>query len=88
MGLAPEESTSLRQLPPIERFRRASELMAETQDRLWELADIRAKAMRELHRTMTRVEIAAALDLRPGAVHRIIRAKWRRGTNGPSDRSD
>jgi hypothetical protein len=72
-----DELAVLRDLPPLERLRRTSDLMAETQERLWELAEIRAKTMRELHRTMSRMEIAKALDVPPRSVHKILKSKQR-----------
>jgi DNA-directed RNA polymerase sigma subunit (sigma70/sigma32) len=72
-----DELAVLRDLPPLERLRRTSDLMTETQVRLWELAEIRAKTMRELHRTMSRIEIAQALGVPPRSVHKILKSKQR-----------
>ena len=72
-----DELAALRELPALERLRRANDLMAETQERLWELAEIRAKTMRELHRTMSRSEIAQALGVPPRSVHKILKSEQR-----------
>lgn len=62
----------LKKLPPLERARRAKELMDEARDQLAELGQIRAEATAELRSSMSAAEIAAALGISRQQATKII----------------